>query len=71
MSRRPYFPILLVLALLLLMMGDRLPPPVGPFSAQVKQSANRFVLGLFPSWNPKLNPNQRTESQLEDAEKPR
>lgn len=66
---RSYFPLFLILALLFMLVGDRLPAPVGPLGVQAKKNVNTFVIGLFPSWNPKLNPNQRTESQLEQVEK--
>ncbi len=65
---RSKFSLLLIAALMFMLVGDRLPEPVGSFSTQAKQSINGFVIGLFPSWNPNLNPNERTESQLKKAE---
>ncbi len=68
MPRRSTFPILVLVVLLFLALGDRLPSPVGEWSLQTRQSLNQFVISLFPSWDPKLNPNQRTESELRQIE---
>lgn len=65
---RSKFSLLLIAALMFMLVGDRLPEPVGSFSAQTKQTVNGFIIGLFPSWNPDLNPNERTESQLKKTE---
>lgn len=66
--RRSLFPFILLGTLVFLMVGDRLPDPVGGFGRQAKQSVNGFVIGLFPTWDPDLNPNGRTESQLREME---
>ena len=68
MRHRSLVPYVLVGALAFLMVGDRLPEPVGEFGRLAKTSVNGFVIGLFPDWDPDLNPHQRTESQLRDLE---
>lgn len=66
--RRSTLPIFVIIALLFIAFGSLLPDPVGQYSTQIRQTTNRFVLGLFPQRRPKLAPNERTERQLEDIE---
>lgn len=66
--RRSTFPVLIGLVLLFLMFGSALPDPVGQYSTNMRRAANQFVVGLFPKSGPRVNPNERTERQLEETE---
>ena len=67
--RRSLFPWVLIGTLAFLIVGDRLPDPVGGLGRQTQESVNGFVIGLFPDWGPDLNPHSRTESQIRDMER--
>lgn len=66
--RRSTLPVFLVLALMFLVFGSALPDPLGQYSTQIRRAANQFAVGLFPQARPRLDPNERTERQLEEAE---
>lgn len=60
---------LTIVVLLFIGFGDSfLPKPFSDYSFQTRSTINGFVIGLFPKWRPKVNPNQRTEKQLEDMQ---
>ncbi|MFB2896849.1 hypothetical protein ACE1CI_28385 [Aerosakkonemataceae cyanobacterium BLCC-F50] len=62
------FPLLIVLFLLFVLLGDRIPfPPVSNASLQTRTTINNFMLGLFPKKQPK-NPYERTERAIEKQE---
>jgi hypothetical protein len=49
--------------------GDSfLPKPLSTASLQTRNSINNFVIGIFPSWKPKVNPYKRTEKGIEKSE---
>jgi len=61
-------PILIVLTLIFIAVGDRfLPKPLSTASFQTRTSVNNFLVGLFPTRRPR-NPNERTEKALEQQE---
>ncbi|MGQ4646758.1 hypothetical protein [Lyngbya aestuarii] len=59
---------LLFLALLFILIGDRLlPEPLGTVSQNTRTSINQFLIGLFPEREPK-DPYQRTEEAIKQQE---
>lgn len=63
------FPIVLVVFLVFVSLGDRfLPDPLGKASTKTRTALNQFVLGLLPDWEPKTDPYGRTEEALEQEE---
>ena len=65
---RSTMPALLGAALLFLLFGSVLPDPVGQYSTNLRRSANQLMVNLLPKRGPRLNPNQRTERQLEETQ---
>ncbi|MFB2935302.1 hypothetical protein ACE1B6_08480 [Aerosakkonemataceae cyanobacterium BLCC-F154] len=62
------FPLLIVVFLLFVLLGDRIPfQPIGNASLQTRTTLNNFMLGLFPKKQPK-NPYERTEKAIERTE---
>jgi hypothetical protein len=62
--------LLIVLSLVFIGFGDSfLPKPLSTTSRDTRNALNGFVIGLFPTWQPKTKPNQRTEKAIEDTEK--
>jgi len=60
--------ILLILFLLFVTLGDRIPfKPVSNASLQTRTTLNNFMVGLFPKRQPK-NPNDRTKKAIEQQE---
>jgi hypothetical protein len=50
--------------------GDQvLPSEIGKYSAQIRASADNMLVGIFPSWRPKTDPNQRTEKAIEKLDR--
>ena len=66
--RRSTFPVFVMLALLFIIFGSALPDPIGQYSTNIRRAANQFAVGLFPKPRPRMNPNERTEKQLEETE---
>lgn len=66
-----YTPFLLIGFILFVAAGDIIPGPLGKTSAQIRNGANDFLVGLFPSGKPKTKPYERTEQQLEEIENKR
>ncbi len=63
-------PLLLLLSLLYIAIGDRiLPQPIGTFSTQARTAINQALTGSFPSWRPKTNPYKRTNEAIEREQK--
>jgi hypothetical protein len=49
--------------------GDSfLPKPLSTASLQTRTTFNNFVIGIFPSWKPKVNPYERTEDSIQKTE---
>lgn len=70
MDRKSVITYLVILFLLFVTLGDKfLPKPLSTTSLQTRTSLNKFFIGLFPQWRPKLNPNERTEKELQKEEK--
>lgn len=59
---------LVLIILLYIAVGDLLPGPVGQWSTQTRNWLNARIIGVFPRWDPRLNPNQRTQQQLDRYE---
>jgi hypothetical protein len=59
------FPLLIVLFLLFVLLGDRIPfQPISNASLQTRTTMNNFMLGMFPKKEPR-NPYDRTEKAIE------
>lgn len=57
------------LMLLFVGCGDSfLPKPLSTASLQTRTTINNFVIGMFPSWKPKVNPYQRTQESIEQTQ---
>ncbi|MFZ9739027.1 MAG: hypothetical protein ACO3EZ_13555 [Prochlorotrichaceae cyanobacterium] len=57
--------LIVLVVVLYIALGDKvLPGAAGETSAKVRQSINNFVIGLVPSWEPSVDPYQRTEDAL-------
>jgi hypothetical protein len=70
MDRKTAVTYLLILFLLFVALGDQfLPKPLSTASRDTRISLNNFFIGLFPKKIPKLNPNERTEKELQREEK--
>ncbi len=63
-----WFPIVLLLGLLFIALGDLLPPPLSTASRTTRNNMDQFIAGLFPSWRPKTQPYDRTERALENEQ---
>lgn len=75
-TMRSKFPVafILLVGLVYVGFGDQfLPPAIGRSSFQIRATINNALVGMFPSWRPKTNPNQRTEDAVQNLEqrKPR
>jgi hypothetical protein len=65
------FPIvtLLFLAIAYIGFGDQvLPRSVGRYSTQARAAIDNMMIGAFPSLNPKVKPNARTEDAVRQSE---
>jgi hypothetical protein len=70
MDRKTASTWLILLFLIFVGFGDSfLPKPLSTASLQTRTKINQFVIGLFPAWQPRTNPNARTEKALDDIEK--
>ena len=70
MTRKLPIPLLLLIALLFVALGDRfLPQPLGGASLKARTTLNQAIVGVFPSWRPKTKPYERTEKALDQVEK--
>ncbi|MEA5597975.1 hypothetical protein [Rivularia sp. UHCC 0363] len=70
MLKKP--PIILILLIFILFVGigdSVLPEPMKSASLNTRESINKNLLGLFPTWKSKLKPNERTNKAIEEAEK--
>lgn len=62
--------LLLLIGLIYVGLGDRfLPAAIGRYSTQARNTVNQMLIDGFPQWQPKANPNQRTERAVEGLEK--
>jgi hypothetical protein len=64
MKKLPFGLIALV-GLVFVGFGDQfLPTAIGKYSYQTRATLDNMMVGLFPSWRPKTNPNRRTEDAV-------
>ena len=68
---KQYTPLLIIGFILYIAIGDNIPGPLGKTSAQIRNGANDFLVGLFPTGKPRTKPYERTERQLEEIDKKR
>lgn len=62
-------PILLILALVFVGFGDQfLPKPLSSASYNTRVAFDRWMTSSFKLWQPKANPNARTERAVEQQE---
>ncbi|WP_353930062.1 hypothetical protein WJM97_17430 [Okeanomitos corallinicola TIOX110] len=65
-----YIPFIFIGTVLFVAGGDKIfPGAVGEASTQARTTVNNFFVGLFPTWEPKTKPYERTEKELENIEK--
>lgn len=59
-----------LLILVFIGFGDSfLPKPLSTASYQTRTSINNIVIGMFPAWRPKTDPNKRTQEAIQDMNK--
>lgn len=62
-------PIFLILALVFIGFGDQfLPKPLNSASYNTRVALDRWMTDSFKPWQPKVNPNARTERAVEQQE---
>ncbi|MDJ0796991.1 MAG: hypothetical protein QNJ51_09170 [Calothrix sp. MO_167.B12] len=72
MFNKGNFSLFIVLLLIFIGFGDSfLPKPLSTASFQTRTTINNFVVGIFPTWEPKTKRYERTEKALEEAQKGR
>ncbi|KAM3093293.1 hypothetical protein ACKFKG_20005 [Phormidesmis sp. 146-35] len=70
MRNRFPFGLILLLSLVYIGFGDQfLPFSLGRYSFQARSSLNQIMVGAFPSWRPKADPQQRTQEAVKQTEK--
>jgi hypothetical protein len=69
MRNRVPFGLILLLSLVYIGFGDQfLPSSIGRYSLQARSSLDQMLVGAFPSWRPKANPQQRTQEAVKQSE---
>ncbi len=69
MFNKGNFTLLMIFLLIFIGFGDSfLPKPLNNASFQTRTAINNFVLGMFPTWEPKVKPHQRTEKAIEETQ---
>ena len=69
MSRKLPIPLILLIAILFIALGDSfLPQPLSGASLSTRTALNQAIAGIFPSWRPKTKPYERTEKALEQEQ---
>jgi hypothetical protein len=59
--------LLLLVSLIFVGCGDQfLPSAIGKYSFQARNAIDQLLVNAFPRWQPKTNPNQRTEDAVRD-----
>jgi hypothetical protein len=62
--------LLFIVGLLFIGFGDSfLPKPLSTASYQTRTTINNIVIGMFPTWRPKTDPNKRTEEAIQQINK--
>lgn len=70
MNIKPSIFLLILAFLLFTALGDSvLPEPLKTASYNTRTTINKFTIGLFPAWQPKQKPHERTRKALEKLEK--
>jgi hypothetical protein len=70
MFNKSNFTLLFILFLIFVGFGDSfLPKPLSTASFNTRTTINNFTIGLFPTWKPKVSPDERTEKAIEDTER--
>ncbi|WP_460200087.1 hypothetical protein [Scytonema sp. NUACC21] len=70
MDRKTATGFILILFLVFVGFGDSfLPKPLSSASLNTRTTLNNWMIGLFPTWQPKTNPHQRTQKAIEETEK--
>lgn len=65
-----YMPFIIIGSVLFVAWGDKVfPGEFGQASTQTRVAVNNFLVGLFPGWEPKTKPYERTERAIEKIEK--
>ena len=60
----------MLIFLLFIALGDSvLPEPLKSASYNTRSNINKFAISLFPTWEPKHKPHERTRKALEETEK--
>ncbi|MBW4579279.1 MAG: hypothetical protein KME42_06870 [Tildeniella nuda ZEHNDER 1965/U140] len=68
-NKKAAIPLFLILALVFIGFGDQfLPQPLRSASFKTRVALDRWVTNSFHLWQPKTNPNARTERALEQQE---
>ena len=68
MRSKTAFPLLVIISLLFISVGDRiLPQPLSNLSKSTRTSINRFLLSIFPDKEFK-DPHKRTEDAIKKEE---
>lgn len=59
-----------LLVLIFVGFGDSfLPKPLSTASYQTRTTINNIVIGMFPGWQPKTDPNKRTQEAIKEMNK--
>ncbi|NJK53975.1 MAG: hypothetical protein HC936_16455 [Leptolyngbyaceae cyanobacterium SU_3_3] len=45
-----------------------MPSSIGRYSFQARSSIDQVLVGMFPSWRPRTNPNARTQEAVRQTE---
>lgn len=70
MNIKPSVFLLILVFLLFTALGDSIfPEPLKGASYNTRTSINKFALSIFPKWEPKQKPHERTRKALEKLEK--
>jgi hypothetical protein len=65
-------PLIIIGFILFVAGGDQVfPGELGKASKQTRTAVNQFFVGLFPAWEPKTKPYERTEKELRKIEQKR
>ncbi|NJR49077.1 MAG: hypothetical protein HC780_05380 [Leptolyngbyaceae cyanobacterium CSU_1_3] len=60
---------ILLFSLIYIGFGDQfLPSSIGRYSFQARSSIDQVLVGMFPSWRPRTNPNARTQEAVRQTE---
>ncbi|MDJ0676856.1 MAG: hypothetical protein QNJ36_16005 [Calothrix sp. MO_167.B42] len=59
----------MIFLLIFIGFGDNfLPKPLNNASFHTRTTINNFIVGMFPTWEPKVKPHQRTEKAVEEIQ---